>query len=95
MLPDSWVDIVCIGIVIFITVLLKCFGFWAGIYSRYYERNNEGAEGRDTEQHAEGCGPIGDLAYCMACTLPCNTCLCNTCPCNTCLGSNNKHEIVI
>ena len=85
MLPDTWVAIGCLGIVILVTVLIKCFGFWEGIYSHYHERNNEGAEGRDTEQHAEGCGPIGDLAYCMACTLPCNTCL----------GSNNKHEIVI
>ena len=33
MLPDTWVAIVCLGIVILITVLLKCFGFWEGCYS--------------------------------------------------------------
>jgi hypothetical protein len=85
MLPDTWVAIMCIGIVIFITVLLKCFGFWAGIYSRYHERNHLGAEGRDTEQYAEEYRPVGDLAYCIACTVPCNTCC----------GSTNKHEIVV
>ena len=85
MSPDTWVAIVCLGIVIVITILLKCFGFWAGCYNRCQARNNQGAEGRDTEQYAEGCGPIGDLAYCIACTLPCNTCF----------GSNNRHDIVV
>ena len=85
MLPDTFIAIVCIGIVIAITILLKCFSFCNVVYSRYQARGNPGAEGRDTEAYAAGCGPLGNMVYCMACTVPCNTCC----------GSKNKHEIVV
>ena len=84
MLPDTFVGIVCIGVVIGITILLKCSSFCAVVYSRYQERGNPGAEGRDSEAYAAGCGHLGDLVYCMACTVPCKTCC----------RSKNGHGIV-
>jgi hypothetical protein len=84
MLPDNFVGIVCIGVVIGITILLKCSSFCAVVYSRYQERGNPGAEGRDSEAYAAGCGHLGDLVYCMACTVPCKTCC----------RSKNGHGIV-
>ena len=83
MLPDTWVALICLGIVIALIILLKCIGFWEGCYTRYQERNNEGAEGRDTEQYAARCGLFGDLMYCIIWTLPCNTCF----------GTCNRHDL--
>ena len=84
MLPDTIVAIVLIGIVIFITISLKLFSFCTVVYSRYRERDNPGAEGRDTEAYAAGCGLMGDLVYCSACIVPCKTCC----------RSKNGHGIV-
>ena len=84
MLPDTTVAIVLIGVVIFITISLKLFSFCTTVYYRCQEPDNPGAEGRDTEVYAGGCGIMGDLAYCLACTVPCKACC----------RSQNGHGIV-
>ena len=79
MLPDTTVAIVLIGVVICITILLKLYSFCTTVYYRCQERDNPGAEGRDTEAYGGG-GIMGDLAYCIAC--------------KTCCRSKNGHGIV-
>ena len=84
MLQDTTIAIILIGIVICITISLKLSSFCITMYYRCQEPDNPGAERRDTEVYAGGCGTMGDLAYCLACTVPCKACY----------GSQNGHELV-
>ena len=65
MLQDTAIAIILIGIVICITIAMKLSSFCITMYYRCQERDNPGAEGRDTEAYAAGCGIMGDLAYCI------------------------------